>query len=128
YTNALLGAIVKNSDNAIISKDLNGIITSWNESAEQIFGFTEKEAIGKSIQLIIPQNRIKEEERILQQIRNGLPIDHFETVRQHKDGTHLDISLTVSPIRNRQGKIVGASKIARNITERKRHEKAIRKS
>lgn len=128
YANALLGAIVKNSDDAIISKDLNGIITSWNESAEEIFGFTAKEAIGKSIQLIIPQNRIKEEERILQQIRNGLPINHFETVRQHKDGTHLDISLTVSPIRNRQGKIVGASKIARNITERKRHEKAIRKS
>lgn len=128
YANSLLGEIVKSSDDAIISKDLNGIITSWNESAENMFGYTEGEVLGRSIKLIVPKDRIDEEKMILGQIKKGKPIDHLETVRQCKDGTRLDISLTVSPIRNNEGQIVGASKISRDITERKRHEKALQES
>ena len=120
-------AIIECSDDAIISKDVNGIIKSWNKSAERIFGYTEDEAIGRPVTLLIPADRFDEERNILQRILRGELIDHYETVRQRKDGTLLDISLTVSPIRDAYGTIVGASKIARDITERKRTQEALRK-
>ncbi|HXS58096.1 MAG TPA: PAS domain S-box protein [Hanamia sp.] len=116
---AMLAAIVNSSDDAIISKTLDGIITSWNYSAQKMFGFTEKEAVGKHISLIIPKNRLHEESMIIDSIRNGRKIDHFETVRQSKDGKAIDISLTISPIKNSAGKIIGASKVARDITTKK---------
>jgi PAS domain S-box-containing protein len=116
----LLSAIVESSHDAIVSKTLDGVITSWNKAAERIFGYTAQEAIGRSIRIIIPPECQAEEDYILSQIRRGQWIDHFETVRQAKDGRRLSISLTVSPIRNAQGVIVGASKIARDITEQKR--------
>lgn len=127
YTNALLGAIVNNSDDAIISKDLNGVVTSWNKSAERMFGYTAEEAIGKKITLIIPDERLKEEDEILRRLRNGERIDHFETVRERKDGSRLDISLTISPIKGSDGEIIGASKIARDITKRKETEEKLKK-
>jgi PAS domain S-box-containing protein len=117
-----LAAIVQCSDDAIISKDLNGIITSWNKSAERIFGYTSEEAIDKPITIVIPPDRQGEEPMILERIRRGQRVEHFETVRQRKHGSLIDISLTVSPIRNSHGKIIGASKIARDITGRKRRE------
>ena len=117
---ALYAAIVESSDDAIISKDLNGIITSWNRGAERIFGYTAVEAIGRSVTMLIPVERHDEEPGILAAVRRGDRIDHYETIRRRKDGTLLDISLTVSPIRDGHGGIVGASKIARDITERKR--------
>ncbi len=115
-------AIVESSEDAIISKDLNGVITSWNKSAERLFGYTEQEAIGQPVIMLIPPDRLNEEPTILQRIRRGERIDHYETIRRHKDGKLLDISLTVSPIRDSEGKIVEASKIARDISERKRME------
>lgn len=118
YSNALLRAIVDNSEYPIISKDLNGIITSWNESAEQMFGYTAEKAVGRNIRLIIPEERQKEENEILEQLKQGKKIEHYETVRQHKDGSRLRVSLTISPIQNAEGEIIGACKIARNITER----------
>ena len=118
----LAAAIVECSDDAIIGKDLNGIITNWNPGAERLFGYKAQEAIGQSITLLIPPDHLDEETHILDCIRHGKPIDHFETVRRRKDGTLLDISLTISPIADARGEIVGASKIARNITERKRAE------
>jgi PAS domain S-box-containing protein len=121
---ASLAAIVESSDDAIIGKDLNGVITSWNNAAEQIFGYSAEEAIGQSVTILIPEDRVNEEPRILEQIRRGEKINHYETIRRHKDGRPLDISLTVSPIINRDGVIIGASKIARDITERKRAETA----
>ncbi|HLJ48531.1 MAG TPA: PAS domain S-box protein [Bryobacteraceae bacterium] len=121
----LLGAIVDSSDDAIISKDLQGIITSWNKGAERLFGHTADETIGKSITILIPDERLSEESAILSRLRKGERVDHFETIRKRKDGSLLDISLTISPIRDSQGKVVGASKIARDITERKRSERAI---
>ena len=120
-----LAAIVETSDDAIISKDLNGIIRSWNRAAEELFGYTAEEAVGKSITLLIPPDRQDEEPGILERIRRGERIDHYETVRQRKDGSLLDISLTVSPIRDAKGNIVGASKIAREITLRKQMEAAL---
>ena len=123
-----LAAIVESSDDAIISKDLNGIITSWNRAAERLFGYTAEEAIGKSITLLIPPDRHNEELGILERIRRGERIDHYETVRQRKDGSLLEISLTVSPIRDGFGNIVGASKIAHDITQRKLIEEALRQS
>jgi PAS domain S-box-containing protein len=123
-----LAAIVESSDDAIISKDLNGIITSWNRAAEQLFGYTAEEAVGKFITLLIPPDRHNEEPIILERIRRGERIDHYETVRQRKDGSLLDISLTVSPIRDDLGNIIGASKIARDITQRKLIEEALRQS
>jgi PAS domain S-box-containing protein len=114
---AMLSAIVDSSDDAIISKDLNGIIKSWNAGAERIFGFSEQEAVGRSITLIIPDERLDEERLIIGKIRTGERVDHFETVRRHKNGTNVPISLTVSPIRNASGVIVGASKVARDITD-----------
>ena len=115
-------AIVELSDDAIISKDVNGVITSWNSGAQRLFGYTSQEAIGEPVTLLIPADRRDEEPRILERIRRGERIDHYETVRQRKDGSLVDISLTVSPIRDIRGNIIGASKIARDITERKRAE------
>jgi len=117
---AMLAAIVDTSDDAIISKTLQGFITSWNHSAEKMFGYSEQEAIGKHITLIIPPERLAEEEYIIGQIIGGNKVDHFETVRVAKDGSRIPISITVSPIANRSGAIIGASKIARDITERKK--------
>lgn len=119
---AQMAAIVESSDDAIISKDLNGIITSWNKGAEKLFGYTATEVIGKSVTILFPPDRADEEPRILERLRNGEKIDHYETVRRHKDGSEIDISLTVSPIRDKTGKVIGASKIAHDITERKRSE------
>jgi PAS domain S-box-containing protein len=113
-------AIVTSSDDAIISKDLNGVITSWNFGAQRIFGYSAEETVGKSINILIPADRSDEEAAILQRLRRGERIDHFETVRRRKDGSTLDISLTISPVRNAAGAIIGASKIARDISERKR--------
>jgi len=124
----LLAAIVDSSDDAIISKSLDGVITSWNAGAERLFGYTPQEAIGQHVSLIIPINRRNEETIIIERLRRGERIDHFDTVRVHKDGTLLDISLTISPVRDSAGKIVGASKIARDVTQRKRVEQALHES
>ena len=113
-------SIVESSDDAIVSKDLDGIINTWNPGAEQLFGYTAKEIIGKPITLLIPTDRHGEESDILSRIRRGECVDHYETVRQRKDGSLVEISVTVSPLKNAEGKIIGASKIARDITERKR--------
>jgi two-component system, chemotaxis family, CheB/CheR fusion protein len=115
-----LGAIVESSDDAIVSKNLNGIITSWNRGAERLFGYASDEVVGQSITILIPPERLDEETMVLDRIRRGERIDHFETVRRRKDGSLVDISLTVSPVRDAGGRIVGASKIARDITERRR--------
>src|SRR3984893_8602603 len=123
-----LAAIVDSSDDAIISKTLGGVITSWNAGAERIFGYTTEEAVGQHISLIIPPNRLSEERIILERLSRGERIDHFDTVRMRKDGTLLDISLTISPVRDAAGKVVGASKIARDVTQRKRVERALHES
>jgi len=120
-----LAAIVEYSDDAIVSKDLNGIITSWNRAAELMFGFTAAEQIGRSILTIIPVDRENEERDVIAKIKRGETVDHYETVRRRKDGSEFDISLTISPIRDESGTVVGASKIARDITERKRAAQAI---
>src|SRR5437867_8876155 len=117
---ARLAAIVESSDDAIISKDLNGIITSWNPAAERMFGYTAAEIVGKSIRTIVPDDRESEEDDVLRRIVAVEAVEHFETVRRRKDGSEVIVSLTVSPIRNRRGTIIGASKTARDITERKR--------
>jgi PAS domain S-box-containing protein len=119
---ALLAGIVDSSEDAIISKSLNGIITSWNQAAERMFGWTSEEAVGQSIIMIIPPELRQEETMILGQLRQGQRLEHFETIRATKDGRRLNISLTVSPIRNKDGRIIGASKIARDITDRVRAE------
>jgi PAS domain S-box-containing protein len=118
-------AIVESSDDAIISKDLNGTIATWNRGAERIFGYVAEEVIGKPITILIPPDRYQEETEIIEHIRRGERVEPYETVRMRKDGSRTDISLTVSPIRNSAGKVIGASKIARDITERKRSEKQI---
>ena len=125
---AYLAAIIESSDDAIVSKDLNGIVTSWNSSAERIFGYTSEEAVGKHISLIIPEERLKEEDYIISQIRKGEKVDHFQTVRRAKDGRLIDLSVTVSPIKNGEGKIIGASKVARDITDLKRANFALTQS
>jgi PAS domain S-box-containing protein len=117
-----LSSIVQFSDDAIISINLKRIIESWNAGAERIFGYTASKAIGQSVDILIPPDRLKEEAQILKRIRRGEHIEHYVTVRRRKDGSLIDISLTVSPIRNTLGKVIGASKIARDITERKRNE------
>ena len=123
-----LAAIVNSSRDAIVSKDLDGVIKTWNPGAEQIFGYTAAEAVGRSIRMIIPADRQHEEDEVLARIRSGQPVEHFETVRQRKDGSFVDISLTVSPVRDVDGRIVGASKIARDITDQKAAEEALRQS
>jgi PAS domain S-box-containing protein len=115
-----LAAVVESSDDAIITKDLHSIITSWNAAAERMFGYSEAEALGRSIRILIPDELQDEEDAVLAKIRAGEKVEHFETIRQHKNGTRLSISLTVSPIRNEKGEIVGASKVARDISEHSR--------
>jgi PAS domain S-box-containing protein len=122
-TSRQLAAIVASSDDAIIGKDLNSIITNWNFGAEQIFGYTAEEIVGSSIMRLIPPERQEEERDILSRIRRGERLDHFETIRIAKDGRRLNISITVSPIKDSNGHVIGASKVARNITERKNAEK-----
>jgi PAS domain S-box-containing protein len=124
----LLAAIVDSSDDAIVSKTLEGIITSWNAGAERLFGYTASEAVGQHISLIIPVSGKDEETLIIERIKRGERIEHFDTVRIRKDKTQLDISLTISPVRDASGKIVGASKIARDITQRKYMERTLRES
>jgi PAS domain S-box-containing protein len=120
---SLLSAIVDSSEDAIVSKTLEGKIISWNRGAEHIFGYTAPEVIGKSITIIIPPERLPEEAEVLACLRSDRKVDHYETVRRAKDGRMIDISLTVSPIRDGSGRIIGASKIARDITDRKRLER-----
>ena len=120
-----LAAIVDSSEDAIVSKTLDGVITSWNRGAEKLFGYPADEVIGRSILIIIPPERRTEEDEVLGRIRRGEAVEHFETVRCRKDGTRVDISLTVSPVRDRSGRIVGASKIARDIGDRKRAEQQL---
>ncbi len=125
---ALLGAIIAGSDDAIFSKTLDAIITSWNRSAERIYGYTAEEVIGQPVSILVPADRPDEIRFIMERIRAGQSIDHYETVRKHKDGTLLYVAVTVSPIRNRHGEIVGASTIARDITSRRLAEEALRAS
>jgi PAS domain S-box-containing protein len=120
-----LAAIIDSSDDVILSKDLNGIITSWNAAATRVFGYLPEEIIGTSILKLIPEDLHSDEKIIIENIRNGRRIEHFETVRVAKDGTRLEVSLTVSPIKDGQGKIVGASKILRDISSRKRIEQCL---
>ncbi len=124
----MLAAIVASSDDAIISKNLDGVITTWNDGAQRIFGYTREEAIGQYITLIIPSDRQHEESEILRRVRSGQRVDHFETVRRRKDGSTLDISVTISPLRDSTGAVVGASKVARDISKQKRAEQALRES
>jgi PAS domain S-box-containing protein len=127
-TQARLAAIVDSSDDAIISKDLDGRVTSWNHGAERLFGYTAEQMIGKPISVIIPLDRQGEEQTILSRIAQDERVEHYETVRRRKDGTHLHVSLTVSPVKDSQGRVIGASKIARDITERKRLEEIFQES
>jgi PAS domain S-box-containing protein len=125
---ARLASIVDSSDDAIISKTLDGTITSWNKSAERLFGYTAEEAVGQSIMILIPPDRVDEEPKIIERLRRGERVDHFETVRRRKDGSLLDISLTISPLKDSTGMVIGASKIARDITERKRVDDELRRA
>src|SRR5215467_12646971 len=122
----LLAAIVETSDDAIVSKSLDGIIQTWNAGAERIFGYTAAQAIGRHISLIIPRERLKEEDLIVQCLRAGERVDHFETERVHREGRIIPVSLTISPIKDDSGRVIGASKIARDITERRRAEQALK--
>jgi PAS domain S-box-containing protein len=117
-----LAAVVESSDDAILTKDLNGIVTSWNEAAERLFGYSPSEIIGRSITLLLPDDRQDDEVPILARLRRGERVRHYETVRRRKDGSLVDISLSVSPLRDATGAVIGASSIARDITERKRAE------
>jgi PAS domain S-box-containing protein len=122
-----LASIVEFSDDAIVSKNLDGIITSWNKSAERLFGYLAEEVIGKPVAILIPLDRQNEEYAILERIRRGDRIDHYETIRRRKDGNLIDVSLTISPVRDAEGNVVGASKIARDITERKQELELLRR-
>src|SRR4051812_17378034 len=124
-TQARLSAIVESAEDAIISKTLEGVIMSWNKGAERMFGYTAEEAVGRPVTMLFPEEHINEEPAILARIRAGERVEHYETIRRRKDGTLLDISLTVSPIRGANGKIIGASKIARDITEQRRAQRAL---
>ncbi len=128
HTRALLAAIVASSDDAIISKNLNGIITSWNEAAGRIFGYTAEEMVGQSILRLIPEELQYQEDEILRKLRAGERIDHYETVRVRKNGEKIEISVTISPVRDSTGRIVGASKIARDISIRKQMERLLMQS
>ncbi|WP_449288648.1 PAS domain-containing protein [Mesorhizobium cantuariense] len=123
-----LAAIVESSHDAIVSKDLNGVISTWNRGAERLFGYSASEVVGKPITIIIPPDRLEEEPLILGRIRRGELVDHFQTIRRRKDGSLVDISLTISPVRDATGRIIGASKIARNITDQKIAEAKVRDS
>jgi PAS domain S-box-containing protein len=123
-----LAAVLESSDDAIIGKTLDGTITTWNPGAENLFGYSASEAVGQPIQMLLPPERASEESDILGRIRRGERLDHFETVRVQKDGKRIDVSVTISPIRDRSGAIIGASKIARDITQRKCAEEELRKS
>ncbi len=125
---ALLAAIVASSSDAIVGKDMDGIVTSWNAGAERVFGYTAGEMLGQPISRIIPDDRRGEEERVLASISSGVPVDHFETMRRRKDGALITVSVTVSPIRDASGKVVGASKMAHDITEAKRAAQTLRES
>ena len=125
---AYLAAIVKSSTDAIISKNLDGTITSWNAAAEGIFGYTASEAIGRHISLIIPEDRLWEEAHIIKTIKSGQGIEHFETIRRAKDGRMIELSITISPIRDNSGVVIGASKVARDITEKKHYERLLQKA
>jgi len=125
---AHLAAIVESSDDAIISKDLDGTITSWNKGAQKIFGYKPEEVIGKSVKILLPPHLRSEESEILEKIKKGEGVEHFETLRQRRDGSLVNISLTVSPIKNEAGEIIGASKIARDVTERKQAEESLSES
>ena len=125
---ARLAAIVESSDDAILSKDLHGIIQTWNAGAERLFGYRAEEVVGQPITLLLPPERIQEEEQILERLLGGQRVEHLETVRVTKDGRRLDVSVTVSPVRDQDGRIIGASKIVRDITERKRAEEAVQRS
>jgi len=120
-----LAAIVTSSDDVIVSKTLEGVITSWNPAAERILGYTAEEAVGKNIKLIIPPDRWAEEDDVLARIRRGERVEHFETVRRAKNGRLLNLSVTVSPVRDATGRVVGASKVARDITDRIRAEREL---
>jgi len=122
----LLAAIVESSDDAIIGKSLDGTIQSWNAGAERLFGYTAQEAVGRHVSLIIPQDRMQEEDRIIATLKEGKRVDHFETERKRRDGRRIPVSLTISPIHDDSGRVIGASKIARDITERKRMEDDLR--
>jgi PAS domain S-box-containing protein len=128
HTRALLAAIVESSDDAIISKSLDGTITSWNSGATRLFGYGADEAIGRPITTIIPPELHHEERSILERLARGERIDHFETVRVTKDGRHIDVSLTISPVRDHAGRVVGASKVARDVSERRRMEEKLRET
>ena len=127
-TQALMSAIVESCEDAIVSKTLDSTILSWNPGAVRLFGYTAEEAIGQPITLIMPPEKLDEEVAILDCLRRGVRIEHYETVRVAKDGRRLDISLTISPVRDSSGRIVGASKIARDVTERKRALQALAES
>jgi PAS domain S-box-containing protein len=124
----LLAAVVESSHDAIVSKDLDGRITSWNQAAERLFGYAAEEAVGQNILLIIPPGRRDEERAIIERLTRGEQVDHFETVRVRKDGSLVDVALTISPMKDAEGRIVGASKLARDITERKRAEEDLRQA
>ena len=124
---AILSAIVESSDDAIVSKNLQGIIMSWNRGAEEIFGYSEAEVLGRSITLLIPEERLYEEEAILEKISNGIKIEHFETIRKHRSGREVPVSITISPVKDSRGKIIGASKVARDITQQKEAQAAMEK-
>src|SRR5258707_670061 len=121
-----LAAIVESPGDAIASKDLNGTITSWNRSAEKLFGYKAEEIIGKPVTLIIPPELHRDEFTILSKIRRGEKIEHFETIRLHKNGEKVEVSLTISPVKDENGKVIGAAKIIRNITENNKIERALR--
>ncbi|QXT39444.1 PAS domain S-box protein [Gymnodinialimonas ceratoperidinii] len=121
--NEYLAAIIESSNDAIITKNLDSIIQTWNNSAERLFGYAAHEAVGRSITMLIPDDRQHEEADIIARLRSGQRIEHFETVRLRRDGTLIPISLTISPVRNRAGEVIGASKIARDITDQKQAEK-----
>jgi len=125
---SLLAAIVASSDDAIISKTLDGIITSWNRGAERIFGYSAQEAIGRPILMLIPEDRHHEEEMILSRLRRGEPVEHYETVRMTKEGRLIDIAVTISPVRDELGQVVGASKVARDVTQQKRVQRELQEA